>query len=217
MTIEGGVGAGKTALMKTIECQDLDEVELIPEPIEKWMNYQGENLLEKFYKEPRKYAAVFQTYVAQTLVERQLRMEGKPIVIMERSMASSLLFAEYLMMDKGLTELEYNVICGLYKLLGKLQPEVQADAVVYIKTSPKTLLGRIHSRGRKGEETSTLERLTLMEGLHREYYVKGGYRGPVLQLDGDVEIEHLMDEWEGVMNWIHDRRNDWMGAGSPRY
>ncbi len=56
-----------------------------------------------------------------------------------------------------------------------------------------------------------------MEGLHREYYVKGGYRGPVLQLDGDVDIEHLMDEWEGVMNWIHDRRNNWMGAGLPRY
>jgi len=41
-------------------------VEVIPEPLEKWCNVGGHNLLEMFYKDPEKNNFIFEHYVQLT-------------------------------------------------------------------------------------------------------------------------------------------------------
>ena len=51
--IEGNIGTGKTTFCKQIENLNLDEVQVIYEPVDEWMqtiDKDGKNILEHFFK-----------------------------------------------------------------------------------------------------------------------------------------------------------------------
>jgi hypothetical protein len=50
ISIEGIIGCGKTKLLKYLE--NISEVEVVPEPVENWKNWHGENILDFFYRNP---------------------------------------------------------------------------------------------------------------------------------------------------------------------
>ncbi len=58
--VEGNIGAGKSTFLKIIS-QYLD-IQIIYEPHQKWQNVAGHNLLEQFYKDPKRWAYTFQSY-----------------------------------------------------------------------------------------------------------------------------------------------------------
>jgi deoxyadenosine/deoxycytidine kinase len=59
--VEGNIGVGKTTLIN-IFSQEKD-VEIALEPVDKWQNLNGINLFQRYYKEPNKFFATFQSYV----------------------------------------------------------------------------------------------------------------------------------------------------------
>jgi deoxyguanosine kinase len=47
-SIEGNIGSGKSTLLKKIT-QEIQNVVIVPEPIESWQQVAGFNLLDKYY------------------------------------------------------------------------------------------------------------------------------------------------------------------------
>jgi len=70
--IEGNIGAGKSTFLRLLD-QRL-QIDPVFEPHDKWQNVgDGENLLEKFYTDIRRWAYTFQTYAFVTRVLEQER------------------------------------------------------------------------------------------------------------------------------------------------
>ena len=55
--LEGNIGAGITAIMNIIKSQ-FNEVEFVEEPVNKWLNVVGNNLLESFYSNPKRWGSL---------------------------------------------------------------------------------------------------------------------------------------------------------------
>lgn len=86
--IEGNIGSGKTTFLNHFQ-KYKDEVCLITEPVEKWRNVNGVNLLEKMYNDPKKWAMPFQSYVTLTMLQAHTAPTDKKLKIIERSIYSS--------------------------------------------------------------------------------------------------------------------------------
>jgi deoxynucleoside kinase len=51
ITIEGNIASGKSTLVSSL---DENLIEVLTEPLEKWKNWNGLNLLELMYKDQKK-------------------------------------------------------------------------------------------------------------------------------------------------------------------
>lgn len=103
IAIEGNIASGKSTIINylknKIEHSNLTfdsklELNMIQEPVKKWRNLNGANLLELMYKEPTKWAFPFHSYVQLTMLQNHLGMTSKnlnqnSINIMERSLYSA--------------------------------------------------------------------------------------------------------------------------------
>ena len=54
VTIEGNIGSGKSTMLEFY--RQLEEVQLHPEPVDKWTNLTGQNLLQKLYEDPQRWS-----------------------------------------------------------------------------------------------------------------------------------------------------------------
>ena len=63
--VEGNIGAGKTTFLKNINIPQLN-IQKIFEPVSEWIQ---SGMLDKFYKNPDKYAYEFQLYCLKTRFE----------------------------------------------------------------------------------------------------------------------------------------------------
>ena len=67
ISIEGNIGTGKTTLMRYIKdsFKDVSKVIFIEEPVDLWLKLlsdDGENILEKFYKNKERWSYSFQMH-----------------------------------------------------------------------------------------------------------------------------------------------------------
>ena len=115
LSIEGNIGTGKSTLIKIIEnllnslkngkkpipkefepflikdCDGkyiYDSVEIITEPVDKWIELKdsdGENILDKFYKDQKRWSYSFQMNAFITRSKEILENSDKKLVIVERS------------------------------------------------------------------------------------------------------------------------------------
>lgn len=80
LAVEGNIGAGKSTFLNIMADQALelqDIIEVVPEPVEEWQSVAGAeggegpvNLLDRFYKDPQRYAYTFQHYVLLTRMQK---------------------------------------------------------------------------------------------------------------------------------------------------
>jgi len=67
LSLEGNIGAGKSTLIRLLKARGLQAVE---EPVARWQSVNdgegGPNLLDKFYRDPTRWAFTFQTYAFLT-------------------------------------------------------------------------------------------------------------------------------------------------------
>jgi deoxyadenosine/deoxycytidine kinase len=66
LSIEGNIGAGKTTFLRLLKESLKIPFEVVPEPVADWQRFGDSNnkidLLDLFYKDPKKYAYIFQSY-----------------------------------------------------------------------------------------------------------------------------------------------------------
>ena len=119
--IEGNIGSGKSTLLKNIVSKR-GGITILPEPIEEWNSYgmNGKTILELYYEDPQKYAALFQNIVVQSkmrLLIDILMSESKTgcddantVYVMERSYFSDYhVFAKMMRTDKKLDAIEFSL------------------------------------------------------------------------------------------------------------
>jgi deoxyadenosine/deoxycytidine kinase len=87
ISVEGNIGAGKTTFLDRFSPSE-DNVEVMAEPVDRWRDVKGNNLLSLMYEDPARYSLLFQTYVQLTMLQQHNKEcdADKDAKIMERSL-----------------------------------------------------------------------------------------------------------------------------------
>lgn len=88
--LEGNIGAGKSSLLKLFERNKNIKILTFREPLEKWTNINGINLLDLMYKDASTWAFPFQNYAILTMMQNHVKKTDEQIKIMERSVFSAM-------------------------------------------------------------------------------------------------------------------------------
>ena len=164
--VEGNIGAGKSELLRLLS--SLDDVGVVPEPVENWSYFRGINALQLLYDDPKKNGYPFQLLVMSTLAMRK-SPSGKRINIFERSIQSSFsCFGKHLRNQGLLSDLEFGTLDEVRnmieaKLVGKM------DVVIYLNVTPELAMDRIMQRNRPEEKNVQLSFLESLGQLYDEW------------------------------------------------
>lgn len=196
VSIEGNIGSGKSTLLQHFK--NFGNVEVLQEPVNKWRDVKGYNLLDLMYKDPCQWAHTFQTYVQMTMLELHLTPTPAPVKLIERSLHSArYCFVENLYCSKKMSDPEYAVYCEWYKTITHYL-DVGVDLIVYLKTEPRKLYERIQRRARSEEQPISLQYLEDLHRYHEEWLVekKHGLSTPVLVLDANDDLPAMLKKYE---------------------
>ena len=146
--VEGNIGSGKSTFLGPFKetCSEStnplsDVVEVCDEPVDKWRNFHGTNLLQLMYEDPKRWSLMFQHYVQLTLIQQHTKITNKPIRVMERSLLSArYCFVENLYNGGNMTDAEYTVLSEWFNFLITLpQLNFKIDQIVYLRTDPEAV------------------------------------------------------------------------------
>ena len=133
-SIEGNIGAGKTTILKIIG-KNFDDVTFVEEPVSQWQNLGGDNLLEKFYKDPERWGFSFEFYSMLSKIKCLLKASEseKNIVIIERSLLSNKIFFDISKDMNKLNDLEYGMLINTYNFyMQNIYPML--NGIIYLNT-----------------------------------------------------------------------------------
>ena len=177
ISLDGNVGGGKSYLLKQIR-KRFPAFKIVDEPVGQWTeltNEHGENMLELFYKDKKRWGYTFQTCALltrqknmQTMIDQLDKTSDETyIIITERSiLTDKYIFADMLHHTGFMSDLEWN----LYnKLFDALSQQHQVDGVIYVSTSALTSKDRIQMRGRPEEETISIDYLNDLDKQHEKW------------------------------------------------
>lgn len=200
VAVEGNIASGKTTLLRYFS--KFDDALVCQEPVDKWRNVKGHNLLGYMYNDPPRWSLAFQTYVQLTMIDQHKSKipSGKRVKLMERSLFSAkYCFVENLYVSARITEVEYAVLSEWFEwLVANDGPHL--DLIVYLRTDPIVCWNRIQARHRPEEIHIPKDYLQSLHNLHEDWLVrrrKFSVPCPVLVLnaDGDLsEMEHLFGQ-----------------------
>ncbi|XP_031825433.1 deoxynucleoside kinase isoform X2 [Nomia melanderi] len=204
--IEGNIGSGKTTFLSHFK--KFNNTTVLQEPVELWRNVSGTNLLELMYSDPIRYSFLFQSYVQLTMLQLHTHKTPHPYKIMERSVYSARCFIENMKRTNLLRDVEVNVLEDWYDWCIK-STNIETDLIVYLRTSPNIVHGRMKKRGRMEENSVSLEYLKQIHDIHDEwlyYQTLFTLPAPVLVLDGNKTLEEMVMEFEYCKNHIFGKR-----------
>ena len=173
IAVEGAVAVGKSTLLPKLHAVFLAngiDVDLVLEPGDKWVNWEGQNntswnLLELMYHHPEKYASRFQMAAAISKIQ-SLNDSSGPAKLVERTLrCQERVFIPLLVQNNYLEELDQSLLKHFFTMI-RDNEGLEADVIIYLRTSPEIALTRVQSRNRRGEENVSLDYLT---DLHQYY------------------------------------------------
>lgn len=200
VSIEGNIGAGKSTLLKVLDAWFKEgTVETMTEPVDSWKNCNGQNLLEAFYGDPKRYAFAFQSYAfISRMAQMQVQPQTAPLRILERSPLSDYCFAKNCHASGLMDDVEwaaYRAWWGFFmndnSPLSLLEPEtalctpatdpsrtaafasLKPHAIVYLHTTPELCYRRMQKRNRSEETGVSLEYLQQIHAQHEEWFPAG--------------------------------------------
>ena len=173
--VEGIVGAGKTTMLSAFA--KYPYIDVLPEPIEKWKNLEGYDMLNLTLTNPSRWGLTQEMYGILTVLGEHLRSVGI-IRGMERSVHSArFIFTESFRMMGKMSNAEYTVLDQWYRLLNNEMNEapsgfdLSADLIVYLQTDPKVAFDRIKKRGRPEEKGIQLPFLESLHAMHENWLI----------------------------------------------
>jgi len=193
--IEGNVGSGKTKFIGHFE--NIPGVQLKYEPIDRWTNYMGENLLDLMYSDGKNYL-LFQLFAYLTQLQGQLNSD-QPVLIMERSLHSArFVFVEHMRNDPN-QKLACKLLTEWYDfLMEQLESKLKTGTIIYLRTSPQIAMARTQGRGRLEEENLNLDFFTKIHNWHEKWLIQkiwGTAAAPnVVVLSGDKNYQDMLQE-----------------------
>ncbi len=202
--VEGNIGAGKSTFLKMIK--NYLNIQTVTEPHEQWQNVgDGNNLLELFYKDPKRWAYSFQSYAFVSRIAHQqshARINPYPSQLLERSIYSDrYCFAANCYELGYMNALEWKMYQEWFASLTKSYG-MQPDGFIYLRTKPETCFARLQKRRRHEEAQVSLAYIKRLHDKHEAWLInKDGIAEslksvPVLVLDCDEEFETSKAEQE---------------------
>jgi len=193
ISLEGNIGAGKSTLLQRLQTK-LDatgnkKIRILKEPVDIWetIKSKGKNILELYYEDTAKYAFEFQMLVFSTIYHSiQEQAKDCKVLICERSLESNInIFGEMLFRDGLLSESQMAIFRWLSNNF-----VIPVHHRVWLDTGSSECFTRIKQRGRKGEESITLEYLQKLERYHHDFFKK---RPRFVSLISEQQEEAWMD------------------------
>jgi deoxycitidine kinase len=186
--IEGNIGCGKSTLLKTLSKHFTNiKFGFITEPVDEWTNFkdlEGENILDKFYKDQKRWSFPFQMNAFISRVHK-INENKKDINFIERSVFTDrYCFAKNCFESNVMTEIEYDIYCKWYDWLVS-SFTLEADGFIYLKASPNICETRINTRGRSEENTIPIEYLENLHNKHEEWI--NSTDKPILEIDANLD------------------------------
>lgn len=192
--IEGNVGSGKSTLLKHFS--KFKEFLVLEEPIEKWRNCQGQNLLDLKFSDPDRHQFSFQSYATLTRLKQHLQKADKPIKMLERSLLTAKhCFVQNLYETGALSEGAYHVMNEWYNFVNDYHP-IRCDVIVYLRTTPEVVSARIKERAREEESQMEDEYLKQLHERHEKLFADKELFSNVhlITLDADKGLEDMQME-----------------------
>ena len=155
IAVEGNIGAGKSTFLEHFST--FGQVDILPEPVSKWQQVAGTNLLELQYKDPARWSHTMQSYVQLTMAQNHVQklQDGKEIKMLERSLHSSRHCFIQNMYDTGkMSDAGFRVLVEWYEFMSQpnFTADIGVDLFVYLKTDPEVAYQRLQKRARKEED-----------------------------------------------------------------
>lgn len=182
--IEGNIGAGKSTLLNLLE-KSFQNIYAIYEPVDKWKNIGGANLLEDFYSLPERWGFTFELYSMFTKIKllRDAMLSDAEIIIMERSIFSDHIFQN---ISYNLEKIDLKELAILEEIRAFFLRDVpKIDGIIYLNTKPVECLQRIKKRNRKEEQSIDINYLFLLE----KEFMHVCYSKKHCIIDGDYDIK----------------------------
>lgn len=198
--VEGNVGSGKSTFLNFF--RKFDDFHVLAEPIEKWKNLQGHNLLDLKFNDPERFQFSFQSYATVTRLRQHIETTNKPVKIMERSLLTARrCFVENLYETGSLDAGSYHVMNEWYEFVNEFHP-IHCNVIVYLRTSPEVASARVKERAREEEAVLSDDYLLQLHQRHEKLFreLKGLDRVKVITVDADkdvVEIQSELDRCKG--------------------
>ncbi|XP_033754680.1 thymidine kinase 2, mitochondrial-like [Pecten maximus] len=191
--VEGNIASGKTTFLEYFKTYA--DVEVYEEPVKKWRNVEGHNILAKMYEDPTRWSLTLQTYVQLTMLDQHIQVPQLPVKMMERSIFSAkYCFVENLFRSGKMADMEYVVLSEWFDWI-RLHHDLSVDLIVYLQTKPETVYDRIKKRCRKEETTIPIDYLHALHELHEDWLVgKSKFKTdcPVLVIDANLQTEEMI-------------------------
>ena len=208
VTIEGNIACGKSTLLECLK--DFNSVTVLPEPIEKWRNWNSVNMpinmpinmLQLLYDNPKKYMKDFQIMGQITLAENHNLVTVKH-KIMERSIYTGMhVFTMMAYHDGNLTYDEMKEVLHCFE--HTKQNIIQPDIAIYLRTSPEVCYDRLKKRNRAEEAGVTLEYLKRLHDYHEELFIRNQelLPCPVIVLNANKDPEEVKVKFVSLCNFV---------------
>ena len=203
ISLEGNIGSGKSTLIDYLHSHytNNNKIVFLQEPVEDWEQIQdknGINMIEKFYKNQKKYSFSFQimAFISRlALLKKTIEEFPSAIIITERSLNTDRhVFAQMLYDEDMLEEVEFQIYL---KWFDSFIAECKLDKIIYINSSPSVCFERVIYRERAGENTISLEYLTKCNSYH-DKMIEQFDQTMVLILNGNMclfEKPDLLQKW----------------------
>lgn len=196
VVVEGNIGAGKSTFLNVVK-KYLD-VQIVFEPRYKWQNIKGNNLLDFFYKDGKRWAYTFQAYAFITRVieqEEKAKKNTKSFQFIERSVYSDrYCFAKNAFYTGKMSKLEWELYKEWFAWFVENRLE-QPSGFIYLRAEPEVCYKRLIKHNRLEEAEVKLEYLKLLHNKHEDWLVhkrdvtKKLESTPVLILDCNESFE----------------------------
>ncbi|KAK6644736.1 hypothetical protein RUM43_001005 [Polyplax serrata] len=184
ISVEGNIGSGKSTFLNYFK--QFSFVETYTEPLDKWRDVQGHNLLELLYEDMAKWSTTFQSYVqlTRTQVQTTSPKSGVKIQIFERSVQNNrYCFMENAYNNGFILPAQYSVLCKWYEWIQE-NVDISLDLIVYLKTNPEVVHKRVISRNR-AEEKISLDYMESLHKAHERWLMDPNQKIPVVVVDAN--------------------------------
>ena len=166
--VEGNIAVGKSTFIHRLENQLGINATVHCEPIDKWTDLRGTNLLNEMYLDPIHRSFHIQSYIQLTMAMTQQLFSTRPIKVMERSLDSGRhVFTEAMKISQHIDSTEYNILDEWYRWLE--QRNVPTNEIIYLRSTPELAFERLRQRNRPEEKKVDLNYLTLIHDLHEQW------------------------------------------------
>lgn len=202
ISIEGNIASGKSTLIEKIAQKYQTNVQIFPEPVERWTNFNGKNLLELLYGDPKKWSFSFQIFVLLTAFQNFTTENLCEYRIFERSLQSCrFCFAEILRNANVLDSTDFEIFCAWYEELSKMSC-TKIDYILYLRTNPEICFDRMQKRSRIEEEIVSLDYLNNLHNQHESWLEKSKNNVPVFVIDGNQSAENVFESFESFFKQV---------------